>query len=49
MKAIGHNVPDIGKNRNSAAGTTNLIVVDPVSRTYSGAAARNGRDYVSGY
>jgi gamma-glutamyltranspeptidase len=49
MKAAGHNVPDVGKNRNVAAGTTNLIVVDPVSRTYSGAAARNGRDFVTGY
>ncbi len=49
MKAAGHNVPDIGKNRNVAAGTTNVIVIDPASGTYSGAAARQGRDFVSGY
>jgi gamma-glutamyltranspeptidase/glutathione hydrolase len=49
MKAAGHNVPDMGKQRNAAAGTTNLIVIDPASRTYSGAAARNARDFVSGY
>jgi gamma-glutamyltranspeptidase len=49
MKAAGHKVPDIGKNRNLAAGTTNMIVIDPTSGTYSGAAARQGRDFVSGY
>jgi gamma-glutamyltranspeptidase/glutathione hydrolase len=49
MKAAGHNVPDPGKNRNLAAGTTNMIVIDPASRTYSAAAARNGRDFASGY
>ena len=49
MKAAGHNVPDIGKNRNLAAGTTNMIVIDQASGTYSGAAARQGRDFVSGY
>lgn len=49
MKAAGHNVPEPGKNRNLAAGTTNIIVIDPASGTYSGAAARNGRDFVSGY
>ena len=49
MKAAGHSVPDIGKNRNVAAGTTNMIIIDPTSRTYSGAAARNARDVASGY
>lgn len=49
MKAAGHNVPDIGKNRNVAAGTTNLVIIDPASGTLSGAAARNGRDFASGY
>ena len=49
MKAAGHSVPDIGKNRNVAAGTTNMIIIDPTSRTYSGAAARNARDFASGY
>ena len=49
MKAAGHSVPDAGKNRNLAAGTTNLIIVDKTAGTYSGAAARNGRDFVSGY
>lgn len=49
MKAAGHDVPDIGKNRNLAAGSTNLIVIDQASGTYAGAAARQGRDFVSGY
>ena len=49
MKAAGYNVPDVGKQRNLAVGTTNLIVIDPKHRTYLGAAARNSRDFMAGY
>lgn len=49
MSAAGHNVPPLGKQRNLAAGTTNMILIDAASSSMSGAAARMGRDFVSGY
>ncbi len=49
MAASGYNVVALGKQRNLAAGTTNMIVVDQASGSLFGAAARNGRDFVSGY
>ena len=49
MKAAGYNVPDVGKQRNLAVGTTNVIVIDPKHGTYIAGAARNGRDFMAGY
>ena len=49
MKAAGYNVPEVGKQRNLATGTTNLIVIDPKFGTYVGGAARQGRDFMAGY
>ena len=49
MSASGYNVVAQGKQRNLAAGTTNMIVIDPASGSLFGAAARNGRDFASGY
>lgn len=49
MKAAGYDVPEVGKQRNLATGTTNVILIDPKHGTYIGAAARQGRDFMAGY
>ncbi len=49
LKAMGYALPEPGKQRNPAGGTTNLVVIDPKSGAYIGAAARSGRDFVAGY
>jgi gamma-glutamyltranspeptidase/glutathione hydrolase len=49
LKAWGYNVPEAGKQRNLARGTTNMITIDPKSGAYWGGAAPTARDFVAGY
>jgi gamma-glutamyltranspeptidase len=49
LKADGYNIPDPGKQRNPAIGTTNIVTIDQSSGAYFGGAARLGRDFVAGY
>ena len=49
LKADGYNIPDPGKQRNPAIGTTNIVTIDQASGAYFGGAARLGRDFVAGY
>jgi gamma-glutamyltranspeptidase/glutathione hydrolase len=49
MKGLGYKVPDIGKQRNVARGTTNMVLIDPKSGAYWGGAAPRARDFVAGF
>lgn len=49
MKGQGYKVPDIGKQRNVARGTTNMVLIDPKSGAYWGGAAPRARDFVAGF
>jgi gamma-glutamyltranspeptidase/glutathione hydrolase len=47
---MGYQVQAPGEQpRNPSRGTTNMVVVDPKSGVYWGAAAPDGRDFVAGY
>jgi gamma-glutamyltranspeptidase/glutathione hydrolase len=49
LAAWGYKMANPTQPRNSSSGTTQMIVIDPVTGAYFGGAARYGRDFVAGY